>query len=323
MKRATVIYIPKPGEDRFWDDTILSTIRQRHHVHVLDRHQPIEPQFAGKEVVVEMGAEPVPRAWVEAARGAKLWQLMSVGYDKFDVDQVKDIGIPVCNCPGSTTSPGMAETALMLMYLFIKRYNEAQEVLKAGKAFNPMGDELEGRLLGLVGFGASGRATARLAMAAGLRLAIAEPREIEQEALDTFQPEFVVKPDAMERIFAEADIVSLHLPLLPETRGSVNAGLIGRMKPTALFINTARGDIVDQEALYSALLEGRIGGIGTDVHAGVFPDPTHPVYQHPHFYATPHTAGTSRGTARRRAQVALENADLIAAGEPPLSRIDQ
>lgn len=322
MNRANVIYIPKLGENSFWDDTILSAIRKRHDVHVLDRDQPIEPQFAGREVVVEMGAEPVPREWVEAARGAKLWQLMSVGYDYFDVGQVKEVGIPVCNCPGSTSSPGMAEMALMFMYMFTKRYNEAQEVLHAGKAFNPMGEELEGRLLGLVGFGASGRATARLAKAVGLRLAIAEPREIEPEALDTFQPEFVVKPDAMERIFAEADIVSLHLPLSPETRGTINAGLIGKMKATALFINTARGDLVVQEDLYRALIEGRIGGIGTDVHAGVLPDPKHEVYRHPHFYATPHTAGTSKGTARRRAQVALENSDRVEAGELVHHRID-
>ena len=94
------------------------------------------------------------------------------------------------------------------------------------------------------------------------------------------------------------------------------------MKPTAIFINVARGDLVDQEALYTALLENRIAGIGTDVHAGVFPDPKHPVYQHRNFYATPHTSGTTRGTARRRAQIALENANRVAAGEPLQHRID-
>ncbi len=80
---------------------------------------------------------------------------------------------------------------------------------------------------------------------------------------------------------AEADFVSLHLPLTAETRGVIDARRISLMKPTAGFINIARGDLVDQEALYRALLDGRLGGIGTDVHAGRTAEPSHPVYQHP------------------------------------------
>ncbi len=80
---------------------------------------------------------------------------------------------------------------------------------------------------------------------------------------------------------AEADFVSLHLPLTAETRGVIDTRRISLMKPTAGFINIARGDLVDQEALYRALLDGRLGGIGTDVHAGRTAEPSHPVYQHP------------------------------------------
>ena len=94
------------------------------------------------------------------------------------------------------------------------------------------------------------------------------------------------------------------------------------MKPTASFINTARGDLVDQEALYRALLEDRIRGIDTDVHAGRYADPSHPVYQHPNFYALPHVAGTTLGTTIRRAEAALENVNRIAGGLEPMWRVD-
>jgi len=324
MKRLNILYIQKPGEDPIWDNSLLAAVGAEHDVSFLDREKPIEPQFHGVDGVVMMGAEPTPAEWFEAARGTKFWQLLSVGYDKFDLETIREIGIPCCHCPGSTSSPGLAESAIMMIYLILKRWNEAQEVLAQGKAFNPMGEDVDGRLMGFVGFGASGRETASLAKAVGLRIAIAEPLDIDPVTRDEYQPEFVVKPDAegMARIFSESDIVSLHLPLTPETHGCITAELLGRMKPTAIFINVARGDLVDQEALYTALLENRIAGIGTDVHAGVFPDPKHPVYQHRNFYATPHTSGTTRGTARRRAQIALENANRVAAGEPLQHRID-
>ena len=307
MKRLTVMYVRQPGTDPRWEETTMAVIRPHHDVRILDFEQPLPEQFSEVDAVVQMGAAELPAGCLEAARGVGLWQLQSVGYDKFDVDGAKEAGIPLCNCPGSTSAVGLGEVALMFMLLIAKKYNEAQAEIVAGRTYNPMGNELEGRLLGLVGFGASARATARVVQPFGLRIAIAEPMEIEAEALRVFQPEFVVHPDEVHRIFEEADIVSLHLPLTPETCGCINADLIGRMKPDAWFINTARGALVDQEALYSALLEDRIGGIGTDVHAGIYPDPKHPVYQHPHFYATPHCAGTSSFSPRRRSEGALEN----------------
>lgn len=322
MKRLTVMYIRQPGSDPRWEEATMAAIRPHHDVRILDLEQPFAEQFAGVDAVVQMGADALPAGCLEAARGVKLWQLQSVGYDAIDVDEAREAGIPLCNCPGSTSAVGLGETAILLMLLLAKKYNEGQGEIAAGRAHNPMGDELEGRLLGLVGFGASGRATARVAKVFGLRIAIAEPMDIEEEALDECQPEFAVHPDEVHRIFEEADIVSLHLPLTPATRGYINADLIGRMKPDAWFINTARGDLVDQEALYSALLEDRIGGIGTDVYAGVYPDPQHPVFRHPHFYTTPHCAGTTTGTTRRRAEVALQNVNRVASGEPLLYRID-
>lgn len=321
MKRLNVMCITQPEADIRWEEAFMSAVEPHHDIRTLNLSESIPEQFDGIDAVVQMGAEPLPDGMLHAARGVKLWQLQSVGYDKIDVEGAKALGIPMCNCPGSTSAAGLAEAAIMFMLLIAKKYNEAQDEIADGRAHKPMGTELEGLLLGFIGFGASARSTAGLAKALGMRFAIAEPMEIEQEALDTFQPEFVVKPHEMHRIFEESDVVSLHLPLFPETRGCINADLIGRMKPGAIFINTARGDLVDQEALYTALLENRIAGIGTDVHAGVYPDHRHPVYQHPNFYALPHVAGTSTRTTWRRAQVSLENLNRVAAGKPLLHLI--
>jgi phosphoglycerate dehydrogenase-like enzyme len=315
------MYIGEPESDIRWEEAAMSTITPHHDLRTLEMDKPFAEQFGGIDAIVQLGAQPFPDGLLEAARGVKLWQLQSVGYDKVDVEGAKALGVPLCNCPGSTSAAGLAQSAIMFMLLLATRYHEAQDELAAGRAHNPMGTELEGLLLGFIGFGASARATADLAKAFGMRFAIVEPMDLDQEALDTFQPEFVVKPHEMHRVFEESDVVSLHCPLVPETRGCINADLIGRMKPTAIFINTARGDLVDQEALYSALLENRIAGIGTDVHAGVYPDHSHAVYKHPNFYAMPHVSGTTAGSAVRRAQVSLQNLNRVAAGEAPLHLI--
>ena len=212
---------------------------------------------------------------------------------------------------------------MMFMLMIVHRYKEAQNILAKKDLYSPMGDEVEGKILGLIGFGASARALARMAKPFGLRFMIVARREIESVALEELRPEFVGTPTELDTIFSEADFVSLHLPLTSATQGIVTAEKIALMKPTASFINIARGDLVDQAALYSALLENRIAAIGTDVHSGGYPDPEHPVYQHPHFYALPHVSGTTKGTVRRRAEVCLENINRVATDTPLLHRVDR
>ena len=322
MAKLQVIYLKQRGAETVWDEGITSMIARRHDVRIYDPMKPIAAQFADIDAVVDMGGASATQELVDAAGQPLVWQIVTVGYDHFDMDMLRRAGIPVCHCPGSTSSLGLAECAIMFMLMIVHRYNDAQEALHRGEVHVPTGDELEEKVVGLIGFGASGRELARLARPFGLRLMIIEPLDIDSVTLDEFKPEFVGKPEDMDRVFAEADFVSLHLPLSAETRGIVNAARIALMKPTASFINTARGDLVDQDALYQALLDNRIAGIGTDVHAGVRPQPNHPVYKHPNFYPLPHIAGTTHGTVRRRAEVCLENLDRLAAGEELKYRVD-
>jgi len=322
MRRVKVIFLSHEGQDEQWQNSVAEIFGDAHAWSLYDRSKPIEPQFADVEVVVDIGGANMTPELVAAATACKLWHILTVGYETFDMDTMRKAGIPVSNVPGSTSAPGLANCAVMFMLLIVTKYHEAQKTLKAVQMYVPMGDELDGKILGIIGFGASGRALARLAKVFGMEFMIIEPMAIEREVLDEYKPLFVGRPDEMDKVIAEADFVSLHLPLNSATWGIMNARRIGLMKPTASFINLARGDLVDQEALYTALLEGRIRGIGTDVHAGRAADPSHPVYQHPGFYAMPHVGGTTTGTAIRRAEAALENVNRIAEGLEPKWRVD-
>ena len=174
-----------------------------------------------------------------------------------------------------------------------------------------------------MGFGASGQALARRASAFGMRILGIDVREIEPEVLDDIKPDFIGGPDDLDRVVAESDFLSLHLHLNDETRHIIDGRRLGLMKPTASVINVARGALVDEAALYGALVEGKIGGAGLDVFDQEPPDPALPVYQLPNVVATPHIAGVTDGTSRRRAAAAAENVDRVAQGLEPLYRIDQ
>ena len=122
-------------------------------------------------------------------------------------------------------------------------------------------------------------------------------------------------------MIAESDFLSVHLHLTDNTRHIIDARRIGLMKPTACFINVARGGLADEEALYAALEEGRIGGAGLDAFAQEPPDPTLPAYHLPNVYVTPHTGGSSDATSRNRAQFAAENVSRYARGEEIEARV--
>ncbi len=321
MEKAKAIYTHLEGADPLWRESLYEVIGDKHILTEYDPSKPLAPQFAGVEALLDHGGRVATREMIEAGPDLRLWQMITVGYDAVDLGIVEGREISVCNCPGVTTSPGLAETAIMLMLMLVKRYRSAQAMVATGDVSRMLNDELGGKLLAIIGFGASGRQLAPLAKALGMRLMIIEPRPIEQAVLDELQPEFVGKPDDLDRAMTEADIVSLHLPLLPETRGLIDTRRIGLMKPTAYFINVARAGLVEEEALNAALLAGRIAGIGSDVFADTTPGSEIPAYCHENLVAMPHVGGNSIETIRRRSEVCLENLDRIVQGLEPKHRV--
>jgi phosphoglycerate dehydrogenase-like enzyme len=209
----------------------------------------------------------------------------------------------------------------MLMLMLARRFPVTQATLHQGGYNEPLGRELEGMQLGLVGFGASARELARRAHPFGLRISAIDIRDIGAEEKAEFALEYAGKPSDLDNMIARSDIVSLHLPLTEETRHLLDARRLGMMKRTAFLINVARGALVDEAALTQTLVEGRIGGAGLDVFSQEPPDLRSPLFHLPNVIATTHVSGATDGTSRRRARCAAENIDRVAAGLEPLYRV--
>ena len=254
--------------------------------------------------------------------GVKIWQLQSVGFEHFNLEYIKSKGIPVSNCPGIFSSVALAQTAMMFILMLAHKYNEAQEDIRKSAIGKIKGYDLVGRTLGLVGFGASAQELARRAKPFGMIIKAIDVRPIEQEILDLIEPDFLGTPEDLDQLCADCDYLSLHLHLNKKTEKIINAHRISLMKPDACLINIARGGLVDQEALFKALLTDKIGGAGLDVFDKEPIDPSLEVLALPNVFALPHTAGGTDGTARNRAICAATNCDRIAEGLDPLYRID-
>lgn len=325
-ERLTVLYLPipnKPSLFKPWGEDVIAALGDRHDVRVLDHSRPIAPQFAGVDVVIDHGGSVGTREMLDAATSARLWQILGTGLDHFDMEYWRSKNMPVANCPGPFSAVALAECALMFMLMLARKYPITQANLRAGVMYEPLGMELEGLRLCVVGFGASGRELARRAKPFGMRVVGIDIRDVGDDEIREFGLEFVGRPTDLDRVLSESDVVSLHLHLNQETRHIIDARRLSLMKPTAFLINVARGALVDEAALEEALLAGRIGGAGLDVFSQEPPDMSSPIFGLPNVIATPHVSGVTNGTSRRRAQAAAENVDRIAAGLEPLYRVDR
>lgn len=322
MRRLKVLFLPVMRQFHPWGEDVVELVSLQHDLEVYDPALPMEAQLGAAEVVIDHGGAVGTRAMMDAAKQARLWQVTTTGFEHVDVAYLRERGIPVAHSPGFFSSSALAEMAMMFMLMLNRRYREAAAHFAEGRLYEPMGEELEGKVLGIVGFGASGQELARRGRAFGLRIMGIDVRPIEPAVLAGLQPEFVGGPADLDRVVAQCDFLSLHLHVNAQTRHLIDTRRLALMKPGACLINVARGALVDEEALCQALLEGRLGGAGLDVFGREPIDPQAPVFQLPNVIATPHTAGVTRQVSRRRAQGAAENVDRIAQGLAPLHRID-
>ncbi len=322
MRRVKVLYLPLETVTQQWQDDVVGAIGGRHDLAIYDDGKPLADQFEGVEAVLDVGGSVGTREMYDAAKDARLWQVLGTGLDHVDVEYMKTKQFIVANCPGQFSSVPLAECAMMFILMLSRRVYEAAKNFRASVMYKPVGYELGGKILGIIGFGASGQELARRARGFAMRVRAIDVRPIESEVLEELQPEFMGTPDDLDSVIAESDFLSLHLHLNSETRHLLDERRIGIMKPSACIINVARGALVDEEAMHEALLSGRLGGAGLDVFSQEPPDPTLPVYQLPNVVTTPHISGGTDGTSRRRAAVAAENVDRIARGLEPLYRVD-
>lgn len=323
-KRLNVLFLPHPTRPELftpWGEDVVTALGGRHNFRLLDKSQPLAPQFADIDVVIDHGGSAGTRAMLDVAGSAKLWQVLGTGLDHFDLDYWRSKGMPVANCPGPFSAVALAECAMMLILMLARRYPAAQANLQQGVLYEPLGRELEGLRLGIVGFGASGIELAKRAKAFGLRLSAIDIREVSPTEVQTFGLEFVGTPADLDQVIREVDILSLHLHLNAETHHTIDRRRLALMKLNALLINVARGALVDEAALEQALLAGKLGGAGLDAYSQEPPDISAPLFQLPNVITLPHIAGTTDGTSRKRAQCCADNVDRIAAGLEPLYRV--
>lgn len=294
--------LPAAGLDRILEATE-ATVWEG---HLPPPKEEIMRQVAGCDGLVCLLTDEIDGEVMDAAPGLKVIAQMAVGYDNIDIAAATERGLPVGNTPGVLTET-TADFAWALLMATARRVGDAQAYLREGKwqTWEPMGllgPDLYGATLGVVGFGRIGQAFARRAQGFSMRLLYTNPSPRSEEA-DALGAEYV----DMKTLLAESDFVSLHVPLSPETTHLIDAAALRRMKRSALLINTARGPVVDQDALVEALRAGEIAGAGLDV---TDPEPMaadHPLAHMENVIVTPHIASASIGARNKMASLTADN----------------
>lgn len=243
--------------------------------------------------------------------------VLATGYNVVDLEAASARGIVVTNIPAYST-PSVAQMVFAHLLHITHRVDLHAASVAQGdwrKAADfcytmmPL-QELYGQTFALVGLGNIGMATARIAQAFGMRVLACTSKRAEE-----LLPLGIEKAESYEQLFAEADVLSLHCPLTPETRGLVNAERLALMKPTAILLNTGRGPLIDEQALADALNAGRIRAAGLDVLAQEPPREGSPLIGARNCHITPHIAWATRAARQRLWQIAVENLRAYAAGQ--------
>jgi phosphoglycerate dehydrogenase-like enzyme len=252
------------------------------------------------------------------ARRLKLVQVLSAGYDRVNIAGARAARVPICS-NGGANSVAVAEHAIMLMLAVYRKLVLYHQNVAAGRWMQgvPRTEdvfELEGKTVGLVGLGNIGQQVAKRLRGFDVQVIYYDVfrRTPEEEA--QFNAQYV----PLETLLETADVVSLHVPLNHDTQGMIDAKALARMKPKAILINTCRGEVVQEEALIDALRQGRILAAGLDTQAKEPADPDNPLLTLPNVTLTPHSAGPTVDSFRKRFHNGYANIQRVASGQPPL-----
>lgn len=254
---------------------------------------------------VALGATRFGEAELEASGGIKVVTRIGVGYDAVDVPALSRRKVPLM-VAGTANSPSVAEHALFMMLTLAKRANELHALVKNGTWAQRLGVlpfDLLGKTVLIVGFGRIGTRTAKRCLAMEMRVLVYDP----YKSADDIRAAGCEPVASLEAALPRADFVSIHCPKTPETVGLFNAARLNLMKPTAYLINTARGGLVDEKALYEALVSKRLAGAGLDVFAQEPPSVDHPLFGLPNVIVAPHVAGVTREAVDRMSEQTARN----------------
>ena len=260
----------------------------------------------------QMGGE-----FFRAAPNLRLVQLLSAGYDRVDIEAARKAAVPVCN-NGGANAIAVAEHTIMLMLAVLKRVVRFHNDVVAGKwrvgGFDDQRVyELSRKTLGIVGLGNIGKKVARRALAFDMTVLYYDIARLSEAEEDVLGVRFVLLPELLR----SADVVSLHVPLDDSTRHLMGAAEFAQMKPGAILINTCRGPVVDEAALYEALKAGKPAAAGLDVLVEEPPAKDHALFALPNVTLTPHSAGPTWENWTARFRNGFDNIQRVAAGRAP------
>ncbi len=261
------------------------------------------------------GLDAVDAAALAAADSLRVVARYGVGTDNVDLAAARARGIVVTNTPGANAG-AVAELTVALLLLLARPVLSAAAATREGGWPRTSGLSLGGKTVGLVGFGAIGRAVARLLSGFGCRLLAYDPWCDPEQAA-----RLRVAVVNLGALLAVSDFVSLHAPVTPETRSMVDGTFLDNMKPGACLVNTARGDLVDEAALHAALASGRLRGAALDAFAHEPPGAANPLLSLPNVIATPHMGAHTDGATTTMGRMALADCLAVLRGEEPVHRV--
>jgi D-3-phosphoglycerate dehydrogenase / 2-oxoglutarate reductase len=276
--------------------------------------------FIGDATMFVTHLAPVSRAMLEQLPNLKFIAVSRGGPVNIDVQAARDHGVLVVNTPGRNAS-AVAEFTIGAILAETRLIRSGHEALRAGEWRGDLyradrtGRELGEMTVGVIGYGAIGHRVVKLLKAFGCKLLVADPY-VQITAQDRSDG---VEHVALEALLARADVITLHARVTPETTGFIGRDQLARTKKGAIFINTARGPMVDYDALYDALASGQLGGAMLDTFAVEPVPPDWPLLRLPNVTLTPHIAGASVRTVTIAAKQAAEEIRRFLVGEPPLN----
>ncbi len=264
------------------------------------------------DAVIVRGRTKITAEVLDAGKNLKVIGRAGVGVDNIDLEAAKAHGITVVNAPQASTN-AVAELAIGLMFALARRIPEADAGMKQGKWLKKklLGTELNGKTLGVIGMGRIGSRVGQLAKALGMRIVGYDPLipadEIARRGAEPLA--------SLDELYAQADVITLHVPLTPNTRGMIGKDAFTKMKPGVFLICAARGGVIDEEALLEALESGQVGGTGLDVFATEPPGDS-PLVRHPRVVATPHIGAQTKEAQTRVAEDIATEVLAALKGEP-------
>jgi glyoxylate reductase len=307
-------------------EEVLASLRESGPVWTPDTAAPLSPQrlreaVAGAQAIVSTLNDRITGEVADAAGDAlRIVANVAVGFDNVDVNALRSRGIIVTNTPGVLTD-ATADLTFGLLLAVTRRLGEGERLLRSRTPWKfdlgfMLGSGLQGKTLGIVGFGQIGRAVARRARAFGMDIAYSGRRRADEQV----ERELQARQLALPELLRTADVVSLHCPLTPQTRHLIDAAALATMKPTAYLINTSRGPVVDEAALADALHRGVIAGAGLDVFEHE-PDVEPRLLELDTVALAPHLGSATVETRTAMAQLAADNVRAVLGGGEPLTPV--